>query len=78
MPAPEAQHPGRVMLGRIADPDLVAKADAKVASGKARWTWDPAFANVAGLVFDGTNQALVVVYLDEEDFAANDEALEGE
>lgn len=55
-----------------ASKDAQAKAHRYVATNIANWRMDPHVKNVVGLVLEGTNQAIVVIYIDDEDFEVDD------
>lgn len=76
-PSPKYQtEVARDLLGRIADRAVVDAADAAVLNGSADWRVDPSHRDVVGLIRTGTNRALVVVYLDAEDFEVADEFMD--
>lgn len=63
------------VLDGLADPSFLAELDLAVAAG-ARWIFDPQHDDVVGLLHPGSDvDALVVVYLAEEDFETDDNAL---
>jgi hypothetical protein len=70
----ERERAVKLFRGMAAD-YVVEAADAKVASGEAQWVLDPQVEDVVGLVLNGTNRALVVVYLDSQDFECDEERL---
>lgn len=62
------------MFAKLADPWLVQKAHNQVNRGALRWRIDPEYPNVVGLVtVDDPNEAVVVVYIKDEDFEVNTE-----
>lgn len=63
-----AEEVGTRVLTDNADGWVVANAARLVESGAAVWIFDPEVPGVVGLVRPGTRRALVVVYVDDEDF----------
>lgn len=68
-----AQETGTRILADLADDYVVETAARLVAAGKAQWVFDPEVLGVVGLVKPGTRRALVVVYVDDEDFETSAE-----
>lgn len=65
----------RAILRTEGDPAFLAQIERAVVAG-ARWTIDPLYKDVVGLLRPGTDRdALVVVYVAEEDFEADSFAL---
>ena len=65
----------RAILRTEGDPAFLAQIDRAVAAG-ARWIVDPHYSDVVSLIRPGTDRdALVVVYVAEEDFEADSFAL---
>ena len=65
----------RAILRTEGDPAFLAQIERAVAAG-ARWTIAPHYRDVVGLLLPGTDRdALVVVYVAEEDFEADTFAL---
>ena len=70
MHATDARTAAHAILGSggtydLADPEFIATINRAEEAG-ATWIWDPQFEGVVGLM--NGQQALVVVYLDDEDF----------
>jgi hypothetical protein len=64
------------MFREIAATELVELIDELVAEEVARWRRDPEVVGVVGVVLESEpNRALVVVYLDDEDFSYDDARL---
>jgi hypothetical protein len=63
------------LFRKMAADYVVKAADEKVASGEASWQLDPQVEGVVGLVLNGTNRALVVVYVKDQDFECDEERL---
>lgn len=63
----------RLKFNDEADARFVGEADRLVREGTAEWVEDPWVDDVGALVLSGTNTALVVVYLDRDDFEASDD-----
>lgn len=76
MHSTNARTAARTVLGNggpqdLADPEFIAIINRAEEAG-ATWVWDPQFTGVVGLM--NGQQALVVVYLDDEDFEYDYEA----
>lgn len=70
MHSTDARTAARTVLGNggpqdLADPGFIAIINRAEEAG-ATWVWDPQFTGVVGLM--NGERALVVVYLDDEDF----------
>jgi len=73
--APTLVDRAQEILRTEGDPAFLAQIDRAVAAG-ARWIVDPHYRDVVGLLRPGTDRdALVVVYVAEEDFEADSFAL---
>jgi hypothetical protein len=76
-----AQEAALAVLLDAADPDLVVAVQTLVLAGTARWVWDPEHDGVVGLCRHGDYRhgkpvALVVVYVEDEDFEIGSEGVE--
>jgi hypothetical protein len=65
------------MLLESASDETLDRVRELVGSREADWIWDPVVENVAGLVWTGTDRAVMVVYLDHQDFECAAEFFEG-
>jgi hypothetical protein len=65
----------RRQLEEDAESRLLERIAEEVAAGRATWRDDPVVPGVVGLVKAGTNEALVVVYVNDRDFEVADELL---
>lgn len=61
------------VLRDVADAAVTAAVEARVNAGTARWILDPEVEGVVGVTDTETGRALVVVYIDHEDFEFSDE-----
>lgn len=65
------------ILADMADQSVIDRADQLLKAGKAVWIFDPEVPGVVGLVkaVEGrlTNEALLVVYVDLQDFEESDD-----
>jgi hypothetical protein len=66
---------GQKIFREMAAKDVVTATEKMVAEGTAMWVADPQVVGVIGLVYTGTNKALVVVYIKSKDFECDDEVL---
>lgn len=64
---------GQQVLRDVADADVTAAVEARVNAGTARWILDPEVEGVVGVTDAETGRALVVVYVNREDFELSDE-----
>lgn len=64
---PDAQDLALSLLKVEADPLFLENIQSLVTQGSAGWAFDPYVPDVVGLI-NGDNRALVVVYLNDEDF----------
>jgi hypothetical protein len=65
----------RRQLEEDAESRLLERIAEEVTAGRATWRDDPVVPGVVGLVKAGTNEALVVVYVNDRDFEVADELL---
>lgn len=70
-----ARAAAEAVLAEQADEALCAALSVLADAGLAAWVYDPEVANVVGLVLSGTNRAVAVVYLAEQDFEVDEELL---
>lgn len=61
------------ILSEIAAPIVLEKAEQAVADGTHSWVFDPSVDGVLGLIKNNTNQAVIVVYVNDEDFECDEE-----
>lgn len=63
------------LLQTAAEPKLFTTLRRAVDAGVAEWRDDPIVPGVVGCVLAGTNRALVVVYVDQNDFEVDEQLL---
>lgn len=61
------------MLGEIATDWVIEQAKALEDTGRGEWVLDPEVPGVVGLLHPGTNNAWLIVYLEDQDFESSGE-----
>lgn len=73
----DAAREGMTVLESMADPSFIDELDEyRQRHPDSTWVYDPEVEGVVGLVQEGTRDAVVVVYVDREDFEVDEERFE--
>lgn len=63
-----AEESALILLREVADPAILTEIETLTEAHDLRWVFDPEVEGVIGLVHAGTRRAILVCYLEEDDF----------